>query len=74
MNKKFKRQIDQIVELAEFDQELKDGITWLDKYEKLGTNLDFYEKAYKILLKYEINSKAKAWMLTKNETKTNQET
>jgi len=73
-NSFFNKMVDELVEFAEFDQELKEGIAWLDKNEKYGINLTFYEKVYYVLYKHDSIQKAKDWMLTKNETKTNQET
>ena len=57
----FTKMVDELVEFSEYDPELKDGITWLDGLaQKKG--ISFYAQVYDILIKHDINIKAKQWM------------
>lgn len=58
----FTRMVDELVLFAQnsTDQELKDGIKWLDeKAQKEG--ITFYEITFRTLYKHDITAKAKAW-------------
>ena len=57
----FTKQVDELVLFADYDQELAENIKWLDmKAQKKG--ISFYDMAYEMLYKYNVNSKAKDWM------------
>jgi len=62
----FTKMIDEIVEFAQYnDPELLDGIKWLDmQAQKEGVS--FYDKAFDVLYKHNINSKAQDWMQSRN--------
>ena len=57
----FTKMVDELVEFSEYDNELKDGITWLDKQAQ-KKNISFYKIVHDVLLRHEINIKAKEWM------------
>ena len=59
-NSHFTKMVDALVAIADYDDELKDGIKWLDNNNKVPGNT-FYEKVFEVLYKYEINQKAKKW-------------
>ena len=61
----FNKMVDELVEFSEYDPELSDGIKWLDtQAQKKG--LTFYDMAFEVLYKHDINSKAKEWINSKN--------
>ncbi len=61
----FRKMIDDLVEFAEYDQELADGIKWLnDQAWKKG--LTFYDMAFEVLYKHDINQKASDWLRKRN--------
>ena len=57
--------VDNLIAFSDYDQELKDGIAWLDRTEKYGQDIDFYEKVYRVLLKHDAEDKAKKWRESK---------
>ncbi len=61
----FSRIVDELVEFSEYDPELADGIKWLDdQAQKKG--ISFYDMVFEVLYKYDVNSKAKDWLGTRN--------
>ena len=61
----FKKMVDELVEFAEYDPELADGIRWLDaQATKKGIN--FYDMVFEVLYKHDVNSKAKEWLEKRN--------
>ena len=61
----FTRMVDELVEFAEHDPELSDGLKWLDgEAQKKG--LSFYDMVYQVLYKHDVNSKAKEWLNSRN--------
>lgn len=67
----FTRMVDELVQFASNsdDQELKDGIKWLDeKAQKEG--ITFYEITFRTLYKHDITAKAKAWRTTQGKCQT----
>ena len=61
----FTKMVDELVEFSEYDTELADGIKWLDgQAQKKG--ISFYDMVFDVLYKHDINSKAKAWLNSRN--------
>jgi len=61
----FTKMVDELVEFSEYDTELADGIKWLDgQAQKKG--ISFYDMVFDVLYKHDINSKAKAWLHSRN--------
>lgn len=62
----FMKVADELVEMAEFDQELKDGLQWIDSIAQKSGN-SFYEVLAATFIKHDVNNKAKEWMRDKNK-------
>ena len=61
----FTKMVDELVEFSEYDAELADGIKWLDgQAQKKG--ISFYDMVFDVLYRHDINSKAKAWLNSRN--------
>ena len=61
----FSRMVDELVEFAEYDPELADGIRFLDtQAQKKGITL--YEMVFEVLYRHDVNSRAKEWLETRN--------
>ena len=61
----FKKMVDELVDFAEFDTELADGIKWLDtQAQKKG--ITFYDMVFEVLYKHDVDSKAKSWLSSRN--------
>jgi len=61
----FTKMVDELVEFAEYDPELADGIKWLDgQAQKKG--ISFYDMVFEVLYKHDIDSKAKTWLSSRN--------
>lgn len=57
----FTKMVDELVFMAEFDEELEINIKWVDaQAQKKG--LTFYEMVFDILYRHDINSKASKWL------------
>ena len=52
--------VDNMIDLAQHDPELLDGIQWLDKI-SIREGISFYDKVYELLGKKSADDKAKAW-------------
>ena len=50
----FHKMVDELVEFAEFDSELKEGMQWLDS-EAYKKNISFYDMVFQILYKHDMN-------------------
>jgi len=61
----FNSMVDELVEFAEYDQELFDGIQWIDM-ESRKRGITFYEMVFLILHNYDVDMKAKEWMDGRN--------
>lgn len=61
----FRKMVDELVEFSEYDPDLADGIKWLDEESK-RKGISFYDEVFEVLYKYDIESKAKEWMNSKN--------
>jgi len=64
-HKFFMKMVDDLVEFAEYDPDLADGIKWLDEQAK-KKGVSFYDIVFEILYKHDINMKAKDWLNTRN--------
>jgi hypothetical protein len=61
----FTKMVDELVEFSEHDPELADGIRWLDQQaQKKG--ISFYDMVFDVLYKHDVDSKAKAWLHSRN--------
>jgi hypothetical protein len=60
----FRESIDDLVLFSEHDPELAEGFRWLDK-EATRRKITFYEMAYFVLHRYDVDQKAKEWMTKK---------
>ena len=57
----FTKMVDELVEFSDYDNELKDGIQWLDRLaQKKG--ISFYDAVFDVLYKSKSNSDAKQWL------------
>ena len=54
-----------MVEFSEYDPELLDGIKWLDG-QAWKKQISFYDMAFDVLYRHDINEKAKNWMRDRN--------
>ena len=59
--------VDEIVAFGDYDPELAEGLKWLDGTEKFGINISFYDKVYRCLAKYDVETKAMVWRNKKLE-------
>ena len=57
----FTKMVDELVEFSEYDNELKDGIQWLDKLaQKRG--ISFYDAVFEVLYSNRTRNSAKKWL------------
>jgi len=57
--------VDELVEYSRYDPKLADGIKWLDEQaQKKG--ISFYDMVFEVLYRHDINSKAAAWLHSRN--------
>ncbi|MGQ0639010.1 MAG: hypothetical protein ACT4N1_06650 [Nitrososphaerota archaeon] len=61
----FTNMVDELVEFSEYDQELADGLKWIDG-EARKRGITFYEMVFLVLHKYDVEIKAKEWLETRN--------
>lgn len=61
----FTRMVDELVEFAEHDPELKDGLQWVDS-EAQKKGISFYDMVYQVLYRHDVNSKARDWLSGKH--------
>ncbi len=61
----FTNLVDDLVKNAEFDQELKEAIEFLD-LEAQSKGISFYDIVFERLYKYDAKTKAKDWLNTRN--------
>ena len=57
----FKKMVDNLVDFADHDPELKDGLRWVDA-EAQKKGLSFYDMVYQILYKHDMAVRAKEWI------------
>ncbi len=66
MDDKFMEMVDELVRLADCDEELFQGIKWIDnESKKLG--ISFYEMFFIILQRHLADEKAKEWLSQKKK-------
>ncbi|HLE35429.1 MAG TPA: hypothetical protein VI698_06025 [Nitrososphaerales archaeon] len=66
MDDKFMEMVDELVRLAENDEELFDGIKWIDnESKKLG--ISFYEMFFIVLQRHLADEKAKEWFKSRQQ-------
>ena len=51
--------------ISEFDEELKEGIKWLDG-EARRKNISFYDMVFEVLYKHDMAERAKEWNTNRN--------
>ena len=56
--------VDDLVEFAEYDEELKEGIKFLDAQSKKH-GVSFYDEVFRILYNHDVNLRAKNWLKKK---------
>lgn len=61
----FTKMVDELVDFAEFDPELADGIKWLDGQAQ-QKGISFYDMVFEVLYKHDVNQKAKDWLNKRN--------
>ena len=64
-NKFFTKMVDELVDFAEFDPELKDGIKWLDEKAQ-AKGITFYDMVFEVLYKHDTKEKARDWLNSRN--------
>jgi len=57
----FTKMVDDLVENADFDQELKEAIEFLDQ-EAQRKGVSFYDVVFERLYQYDANARAKDWL------------
>lgn len=57
----FIKQVDDMVILAENDQELKDGLEWINMRAR-EENISFYEMAHRVMQQHMARQKARHWL------------
>lgn len=57
----FKDMVDELVEFAKDDEELAEGIRWLDG-QAFNKGISFYEMVFRTLYKHDISKKSKNWL------------
>ena len=60
----FHKMVDELVEFSEYDEELKEGIKYLDTQAKKH-GITFYDEVFKILYNHDVNVRAKDWLKKK---------
>jgi len=67
MDDKFMEMVDELVRLADDDEELFEGIKWIDnESKKLG--ISFYEMFFIVLQKHLADERAKEWLNERKPT------
>ena len=57
----FIKMVDDLVDFADHDPELKDGLAYVDKQAQ-EKGVSFYDMVYQILYKHDLAAKAKEWV------------
>ena len=57
----FTKMVDELVEFSDYDQELKEGIQWLDE-ESRRKGVSFYDMVFEVLYKHDVAKRAKGWL------------
>ena len=61
----FKKMVDDLVLYSEYDQELAEGLRWLDEQARYE-QLDIYQMVLKVMLRHDAKSRAKDWLRCRN--------
>lgn len=61
----FTKMVDDLVDFAQYDSELADGIKWLDEQAR-KKGISFYDMVFEVLYKHDVNSRAKQWLNSRN--------
>ncbi|MDP2667811.1 MAG: hypothetical protein Q8O65_03765 [Nitrosopumilaceae archaeon] len=61
----FTKMVDDLVDFAQYDPELADGIKWLDEQAQ-RKGISFYDMVFEVLYKHDVNSRAKQWLHSRN--------
>ena len=62
----FHKMVDDLVEFSEHDDELAEGIKWLD-IQARKEGVAFYDMVFKILYNHDVNARAKKWLNTRKD-------
>ena len=62
----FHKMVDDLVEFSEYDDELADGIRWLDE-QAMKNGVTFYDEVFKILYNHDVNTRARKWLNTRKD-------
>ena len=62
----FHKMVDDLVEFSAFDDELADGIKWLDGQAK-KEGISFYDIVFRVLYNHDVNARAKKWLETRKD-------
>ena len=57
----FSKMVDELVEFAEYDPELAEGIRWID-FQAQKKGISIYDMVFDILYRHDIDQKAKDWL------------
>ena len=61
----FTKMVDDLVDFAQYDPELADGIRWLDEQAR-SKGISFYDMVFEVLYKHDVNSRAKQGLHSRN--------
>ena len=62
----FQKMIDELVEFSQYDDELADGIRWLDG-EAQRKGVTFYDEVFLVLYNHDVNTRARKWLNTRKD-------
>ena len=67
----FHKMVDDLVEFSEYDDELADGIKWIDT-EAQRKGVSFYDEVFRVLYNHDVNARARKWLDTRKDGGANQ--
>jgi len=62
----FHKMVDELVEFSEHDDELAEGIKWLD-IQARKEGVGFYDMVFRILYNHDVKARAKQWLKTRKD-------
>jgi len=62
----FTKMVDELVEFADYDSELAEGLRWADA-QAWKKGISFYDMVYQMLYAHDVRAKAKEWLEKKGE-------
>ena len=62
----FHKMVDDLVDFSAFDDELADGIRYLDEQAR-KKGISFYDIVFQVLYKHDVNARAKQWLDTRKD-------